>query len=171
MKAIILLAALSLLLVGCAEEYGTLALSLTDAPLENVEALEVTITDIAVHTAGGQMAETNTTAPLAGWNVISEETQTFDLIEIKDTTVPLGTSDLPIGKYTQVRLTVESATATIDGEEYDVNVPSGVIKLNHPFDILAGVTTSLTLDFDAEQSLTETGNGYNLKPTIKIVQE
>jgi len=44
------------------------------------------------------------------------------------------------------------------------------IKLIHPFEIIEGETTELTIDFDAEKSIVKTGNGrYILKPTIKVI--
>lgn len=43
------------------------------------------------------------------------------------------------------------------------------IKLIHPFEIIEGETTELTIDFDAEKSIIKTGNGeYKLKPVIKV---
>jgi hypothetical protein len=44
------------------------------------------------------------------------------------------------------------------------------VKLVHPFTITGGGTTSLTLDFDAEQSVVQTGvTTYVLVPVIKVV--
>jgi hypothetical protein len=119
--------------------------------------------------------DTNTTAPeiQTGWIVFSDEEQTFDLILIEDVNDILGEKELEAGKYTQIRLLVTSAIATIDGEEKTLKVPSGKLKLIHPFTIEANKTTSLILDFDAEKSVVERGNSgsYNLKPTIKIETE
>ena len=101
------------------------------------------------------------------------EEKTFDLIAIQGVEEILGSKSLDPGKYTQIRLLVTSAIATINGTDYDVKVPSGKIKLIHPFTIISNQTTTLLLDFDAEKSLVERGKSgsYNLKPTIKIITE
>jgi len=117
--------------------------------------------------------DTNTTFTevQTGWIIFSNESQTFDLIAIQNVEEILGQKALEPGKYTQIRLLVTSAIATINGTEYNVTVPSGKIKLIHPFDIIANQTTTLLLDFDAEKSLVERGKTerYNLKPTIRII--
>jgi len=190
-----------LLIVGCTTgEKGTLVMQITDAPAElNIEKAMVTISEVQVHIAGSgeaeaeveneltgaETAEVETIAETeesedveeveektAGWFTIVSEAQTFDLMELVGVADVLGSADLEEGKYTQVRLTLDSALITIDGEEFDLTVPSGKIKLVKGFDIVAGETTTLTLDFDAQESVIATGAGdYKLKPTIKILSE
>jgi hypothetical protein len=46
------------------------------------------------------------------------------------------------------------------------------IKLNHPFEIVGGMVTKLTIDFDARKSIIKTGNGkYKMKPVISLSSE
>ena len=58
-------------------------------------------------------------------------------------------------------------------EEHNLNIPSNLqtgLKLIHPFEIIEGEITELTIDFDAEKSIIKTGNGnYKLKPTVKVI--
>jgi PKD repeat protein len=112
----------------------------------------------------------------SGWLTIVNASQTFDLIALQNVSALLGQQNLTAGKYTQIRLTVESANITInrsgEREEHTLKVPSSSIKLIHPFTITENKTTVLTLDFLVDQSIHETGNGkFLLKPTIKIIQE
>ncbi|MBA3063883.1 DUF4382 domain-containing protein [Candidatus Woesearchaeota archaeon] len=107
----------------------------------------------------------------AGWFTIVEGPKTYDLIEIKDVKEFLGQKDLTAGKYTQIRLTVDSAKLLISGEEKTLKIPSGSIKLVRNFDIKDGETTTLTIDFDAEKSVHQAGSTYIMKPTIKVIQE
>ena len=107
----------------------------------------------------------------AGWFTIVEGPKTFDLIEIKDVKEFLGEKELTAGKYTQIRLTVESAKLMISGEEESLKIPSGSIKLVKNFNIVDGGTTTLTIDFDAEKSVHQAGSIYIIKPTIKVIQE
>ena len=150
---------------------GTLTMKITDAPPKiNIEKAVVTLSKIQVHKAGGADEDPNATME-AGWHTVVEEAKTFDLIAIKDVKEMLGTADLETGKYTQVRLSLDSAKVTITGTEHDLNVPSDKLKLTKGFDIVADQETTLTLDFDAAESIHAAGDKYQLKPTIKIIQE
>lgn len=111
----------------------------------------------------------------SGWFTIVNESQTFDLLTLQNVTALLGEKNLTTGKYTQIRLTVESAIITINRsgvkEEHTLKVPSEKIKLIHPFTIVENETTVLILDFLVDKSIHETGNGkFMLKPTIKIIE-
>ena len=83
----------------------------------------------------------------------------------------LGTQKLDAGKYTQVRLTVDSAQVTIgNGTPELATVPSGELKFVHPFDIVANKTTVILMDFDAEKSVNTAGNGkVMIKPVVKLI--
>jgi PKD repeat protein len=112
----------------------------------------------------------------AGWYTIINTSQTFDLIALQNVTDLLGQENLTAGKYTQIRLTVESAIIIIntsDGntEEHVLTIPSNKVKLIKPFWIYENETTTLTLDFDIHESVHKTGNNkYMMKPTIKVIQ-
>jgi hypothetical protein len=145
---------------------GAVRVNLTDAPLEGVSAVNVTIASVEAHFAGGE-----------GWTTLVSEEQTFNLLELRDGVIAkLGEVDVPAGKITQMRLHLsESAAPSIvdaDGE-HAMGVPSGYqsgIKLVGCFDVAADETTEITLDFDAAESVHVTGNGaYEMRPTIKIL--
>lgn len=157
------------LLSGCVSEgTGTLVLQITDVPgdLNITEAL-VTMSEVRVHYAG--IDENGT---LGEWITIVDEPQTFDLIALQNVTELFGEANLSAGWYTQIRLHVDQALVTIDGEQYDLRIPSKKVKLIKPWKIEDNETLILTLDFDVQKSVHQTGNGkYVLRPTIKVVQE
>ncbi len=159
-------------LSGCVQsETGTLVMQMTDAPTDlNIEKALVTISNVEVHLAGANedVNATNET----GWFTVVKEERTFDLVKIKDVKELIGKSDLKAGKYTQIRLNVNKALVTIDGTEYDLTIPSKTIKLVKPFNIVENQTTTLTLDFDAKESIKSAGKDkYVMNPTIKVIQE
>jgi len=143
---------------------GTLLMQITDAPPElNITKALVTISDVEVHLAG---------ADEGGWFTVVEEAKTFDLIAIEDVKEFLGTAELSAGKYTQIRLNINEALVTINGTEYDLTIPSKTIKLVKSFNIEPNGTTTLTLDFDAQESIHSAGKDkYIMRPTIKVIQE
>jgi len=74
------------------------------------------------------------------------------------------------GKYTQIRLEVNSVTIVVGGDNYTAKVPSDKIKLVGNFDVTDNNTTEITLDFNGEKSVLVTGKGdYIFKPVIKLL--
>lgn len=160
----------AMLLVACSsQDTGTLVVKLTDAPSVQLEKAEVTISEVQVHTADENETDNESDA---GWTTVVSGPQTYDLLTLTDATVVLGDAVLPAGKYTQIRLSVESASIVVNGTTHTLTVPSGNIKLVRPFTIVENSTTTLVLDFDAQESVRETGNGkYLLQPVITVTQE
>jgi len=155
---------------------GTLRMTLKDSPFSDAKALLVTFTDVSVHqsdTADGT------------WTKITTGPRTCDLKRLQNAQDVLGTTTLPAGHYTQVRLLVATAALSftdattgdtcaaafnLSGPKVDVTIPSGEVKLNREFDISPNSTTSILLDFDGDRSVREMGNGsYSMSPVISIV--
>jgi hypothetical protein len=106
----------------------------------------------------------------AGWKTLMNTSKTFDLIELQGVKELLGNISLETGKYAQIRVYLSGATVTINGVKQSLKVPSGALKLIHPFTITDGGLTTLTLDFDAGKSVHKAGTKYMMKPVIKIIQ-
>ncbi len=149
------------------EGTGTIVMQLTDAPGLNITEALVTISQVSVHYAGTDQNDTNGT-----WITVINESQTFDLIQIQNATEFLGEVDLIAGWYTQIRLFVDSALVTIDGNQYDLKIPSKKVKLITPFLVQDNETLTLTFDFDVQKSVHKTGSDkFIMRPTIKVIQE
>lgn len=153
---------------GCVTtEKGMLTLKITDAPGElNISKALVTISYVEVHIASGGNNSS------AEWITVINESQQFDLIQLENITDFLGNTTLDVGIYTQIRLHIAEALVTIDGEQYDLEIPSKTVKLVNQFIIEPGMTTTLILDFDIKDSVHKTGsNKYILQPTIRVIEE
>lgn len=174
---ILLTATLAFFINGCnqtGDAVGNLKLQVTDKPLElNITGAFITISNIEVHKALKNESEDATTEN--SWFIVINETKTFDLIELKNQKIELGTRLMGVGKYTQVRLAIIDAKIKINGTEYNLTVPSGKIKLIKGFSIEENKTTILALDFELNESIHEVGNSlntrYSFEPVIKIIQE
>jgi hypothetical protein len=100
-----------------------------------------------------------------------EGAEQFDLLEIKGLEEVLAVGELEPGKYTQIRITVGSVEVKFgDDEEYqEAELTGGELKFVRPFDVVADETTILLLDFDAEKSVNDTGQGeVHVKPVVKL---
>ncbi len=162
-------------------EKGTLKIYLTDAPGDYRE-VNINISRIEGHIAGdGEEGEDK-----GSWEVLKEWSGGLevDLIKLEDVSILLASLELEPNKYTQLRIFLNGdASLVLEGEEgpdgptvtVPLEIPSSVntgIKLNRPFEIIAGMITKLTIDFDAEKSVVKTGNGkYKMKPVISLSSE
>ena len=141
---------------------AVLEVRVTDAPARQVSKVLVTVDNIQVNSA---MGETE-----AGWNTVVDEAKTFDLIAIAGVEEFLGSAELDPGRYNQIRLDVVEVQVTVDGEEQAATVPSGKLRIVGGFDLTAGETTVLTLDFDAEKSIVLRGKKEPLlKPVVHLL--
>lgn len=148
----------------------------------NITSLILTFSEVSVHKASDNEQINTSTEEMsstesnetdeAGWTVVVNETQTVDLLQFTDVTDILGQTVLDAGRYTQIRLKIDSAAVTIDENTYNLIIPSTVLKLNRGFITQANTTLELTLDFKAEKSLVQTGDGvFKLKPVIAVISE
>jgi len=151
---------------------GTVSVLLRDSPFSEAKAVLVSFSEVSVHASGG------------GWTTIPfpvDAPRTCDLKQLQAATDVLGTGSLPAGHYTQVRLTVSSAdlyfanpatggpcgSVTGTGSKSAVEIPSGQVILNRPFDLAEGATMQILLDFDGERSINQLGNGtYRMNPPV-----
>lgn len=145
---------------------GTLSIRITDAPA-NYEQVNITFAEIAAHVDGR-------------WVVVSASPVTINLLEWNNgNSVEVGRADLGPGKCTQIRLMVTHAEVVVGGVTHTLDIPSADqtgLKLITNFDIVAGSTYELILDFDAHRSIITTGppfnpTGYKLRPTIRVIEQ
>ena len=132
---------------------------MTDLPNPAISAIEIVAEQVQVHSA--------TTGE---WVTVIEQPVTFDLIAVTGIEEVLGSGTLDAGQYTQIRLTITSATITEDGQVFEATVPGDSLRIVRPFTIEPGETTIATLDFDAEQSVVAQGTGrYLLIPVVALL--
>ena len=138
---------------------ANLEIRATDAPPEGVTKILVTVSSIEVQKAGGD-----------GWQVVVPGPVDFDLVEIQGVEKTLGEALLDPGLYGQVRLVVDKAEVTVEGDTVSARVPSDKLKIVGGFSLEAGQTTILTLDFDAAKSVVIAGKrNVLIKPVIKML--
>jgi hypothetical protein len=107
----------------------------------------------------------------AGWIPLDiTAPATFDLLKIKGLDELFAASQVEAGKYTQIRLTIDNVQVALgDKQAEEVKLPSGELKLVKSFNVVEGGTTEILIDFDAEKSVTVTGEGKVIvKPVVKL---
>lgn len=160
---------------------GTLSVKMTDAPSCGYDHVWVTVTKVRVH-----KSDTASDAD-PGWSEVAvtpdpgSDGRRIDLLSLQNGVLAeLGQTALPEGHYTQVRLVLSGASGanqlvlTSDKSVVNLDTPSAQqsgLKLKRGFDVAAGDTVDLVLDFDACKSIVKAGasNRYNLKPVVSVI--
>ena len=160
---------------------GSLRVMLKDSPFHDASAVLVTFNEVSVHQ--------DTDADFTPLKFAADATsRTCDLLRLQKDNAQdvLGIGTLDAGHYTQVRLAVAEAKLYLGapstgdacgpglippaGTPIALTIPSGEVKLNREFDVPEGGTTLMSLDFDGDHSIIQTGNGsYMMKPIIAVV--
>jgi hypothetical protein len=176
LAAVTILVLLAALGVNCVAStasagMGRIEVRVTDAPPEyGITEIWVTVLDseeegVAVHKAGDDGDGEWITIPITGENP-------FDLLQLQkaDLDALLATEEITAGKYTQIRMTIDTVEVRIgDGDLQPAILPSGKLKFVRPFEVVDGETTIILLDFIADKSVTVTGNGKIIvKPVVKL---
>jgi len=171
-KRVLLLALVTLVLIaGCgggSSSTGTISVNLADArPLlpTGTEKVQITLSEISLLKQEGSWVSLS----------MPSNPYTVDLLELTDgNSVNLvAPIELSAGKYTRVRVGVTSATITIGGTDYPVEIPPESLQAdkNIEIDITKDSIMEITLDFDLSLSIVTVAPGtYSLQPLMHIVK-
>lgn len=131
---------------------------------QTVKSLILTVKKVEVHLARSK--DKNNI-----WETINMPLPlSLDLVQLIDGgVVNLGLTKLAAGQYTEVRLYVQSAAATLEEGNVvnlEINGKDKVVRVVQNFKVEVNKNTNLIMDFDAMHSVVYTGNKYLLKPVV-----
>ncbi len=137
---------------------------MTDAP-GDYDEVNVEITGAEVH------------SDVNGWTKLNVKAGIYNLLDLtngKDTLIANG--QVAVGTVSQIRLYLGTNNSVkFKGNVYPLKTPSGQtsgLKLQVNATLTAGINYSLLLDFDADKSIVQTGDGkFLLKPVIRVVNK
>lgn len=158
---------------------GTMRVAMTDAPACGFKAVNVTVERVRVHQSA-TAADAD-----GGWQDITlAAPKQIDLLSLTNgVLVELGSTALPAGRYTQIRLQLSgnSALAPLansvvldDDRTVPLDTPSALqsgLKMKADIDVAADQVADVVLDFDACKSVVKLGQSgrYNLKPVLRVL--
>ena len=159
-----LLCAAVLFLAACHKEKELVRLNvrLTDNPA-NFQQVNVDIRQLRAKMAGDS----------SQWLILSTNAGVYNLLDFQngiDTLLATGT--LPGDRLMELRLILgDNNSVVADGVQFPLDAPSAQdsgLKIKVDQDLNLDVNT-LTVDFDAQESILQTGaGGYKLKPVIRV---
>lgn len=154
---------------------GTLVIALKDEDHKIpggavVKSMNFTLTDVEVY-----YNKTNNTAK---WVQLINGIKTLDLLKYTTNFAKVAQMDVDAGSYDKIRLKFSSGSISITStllyiynpRKYDLTVPSETV-VNHAFNVSSGGTLTLILDFDVENSIMHTADGYSMTPIIKVSEQ
>ena len=168
---------------------GSLKLSVTDAPVDDAEAVWIKFRAVEFKPEGGSPVRHEL---LGAGNPQVPAPQSINLLPLQEgrSAVLVNDLELPAGRYEWIRLIVDNVEnerdsyIVIEGNECELRVPSGDesgLKLIRGFTLSANGSVALTVDFDLRKSIVEPpgqqGTGidctqaYLLKPVLRLVQD
>ena len=181
-------AGLALLLTACGggggsdSGSGSLSLGLTDGPVENLDQVVVTFTEVIVHPADGGsdlVFDVTDNGATSGITVDLKTLGQGNSIRLLDD------ETLPAGKYSWIRLVIDPdmtyVVEDVGGSQLLLDCSScdeSHLKLNRSFSIAADGVVDFTIDFDLRKSITlqqpnkvpYTDYQYKLRPTLRILE-
>lgn len=140
--------------------FSKLSVRLHDMPVD-YDSVKVEIVEVLVHTNED------------GWISLPAQTGIYDLLLLQDgiDTLLVPPMSIPSGNLSQIRFILgDENTVVIGGVSHDLSLSSqdeSGLKINVHEEFLNNEEYTIIVDFDAAQSVLETGNGtYKLKPVL-----
>jgi hypothetical protein len=149
-------------LTACHNGTGTIQIHLTDAPGDYKE-VNVEIKEVRVKMEKG-----------SGWKSLNTQQGIYNLIHLQNIDTLLATGLVPAGAVKEVRLVLGSNNSIMlnDNTIHPLEAPSAEysgLKIKVHKKIADDQIATLLVDFDAELSVVESGNGkYLLNPVLQL---
>ena len=139
----------------------TLRIRMTDAPAA-LDEVNIDLKEVNVKFANDT----------SSWIYMDTKAGIYNLLSLQngiDTLI--ASSTYPTGNVKEIRLVVgDQNTVVENGQSYPLTIPSGAssgLKIKVNKDLQQGLD-SLLIDFDAALSVQKEGDGFKLRPVIKI---
>jgi hypothetical protein len=140
---------------------ANLAVMLTDAPIDDVQQVQIFFTSVTAKPVG-RPVETL---------VLQLAENPVDLLTLSDRSIVFAAGVVEEGRYEFMHINIDEQRSYLveNGVRKSLRVPSGEVKVLGGFTVDENTRTTLTLDFDAKESLVRLGNGdWLLRPIIVI---
>lgn len=137
---------------------GSLAIRVRDTPIAWSQVL-ITFSAVSVHPANAPND--------SGWVPLPLQVAQVDFLALGNLTHLLTFDRVAPGPYSAVRILISSASGVLSsGDPIVLSVTSGVLEAPASFLVRGGITTTVTLDLNLAQSITQTSMGWVFAPVL-----
>jgi hypothetical protein len=138
---------------------GRLAILMTDAPIDDLSEVHVYITGVSTQVNGGTILS------------MHENFGDAELLALRNKTMTVVNTEIPSATYNYVGFDLDESQSYVieNGVRKSLSIPNGSVRVEGPFNVTEGATTTVTLDFDAKKSLTHHSDGsWSMNPVVKV---
>ena len=122
---------------------GTVLNTLASAKIANADHVYVTVGNVWIHHAGHSQSD--------GWELVSNQTQTVDLVALANNTMSLPKAQIPVGGYDNVRMELTNVTWAFNKTTTRLSVESTQLQARLQFTIQAGGEVTITMMIGGHQ--------------------
>lgn len=156
---------------GTSPSFNNLSIRITDAPSDELSEANIFFVDLTVKRRG-EAVERDVPLVLGGTD------NPLNILALADQIIPLAAGSVDPGTYEFIMVNLDqdqSFVIEVDDDRKDLRIPSQEVKILGPFEVQEDGVTTVTLDFQADESLIKTGpsqgeGGWVLRPVIAIAQ-
>lgn len=167
--------AMLLLYPGCRKDNNNAAHPNTQMYMRMMDAPSpYAFSEVNVDVTGVEVNITSLENGQAAWYTLNAHAGVYNLLDLANgMDVLIGDAYVPPGMITQVRLKLgpNNTVTDISGHTQALTIPSGNesgLKINVHEQLVSGSPFTMYLDFDAAQSIHQTGNGtYIMNPVLR----
>lgn len=131
---------------------GTVSVTAHSTGIEKADHIYITVNSILAHVKG--QSDSN------GWKVISNQSQTIDLVSLASSTNHLTTGSLPVADYDSVRLEISNVTWVFNKTTTILPPNSPNLDATLDFTITAGRQVTVLLILSGQQQGIETSRFF-----------
>lgn len=159
--AAVSLGVLLIVLVYPAISTGTVSVEIRSMKIDRADHVYVTVNRIWAH----QKGQTATSA----WTLVSNQSQTIDLISLQNSTQSLGSGHVAVASYDSIRLEVSNVTWAFNKTTTNLSTTSSQLDTNLDFIVQAGKGSSITIILGGHQEVIGATKFFitNLNATLK----
>ncbi len=141
---------------------GTVSIQVSDTPIAWTRVV-VTFSAVSVLPSGG--------ASSTGWVSLPLQTAQVDLLGLGNGSRLLALDRLSPGTYVSVRVVVSAAYGVMSsGDPVVMSVSGGILEADTTFLVRGGGTTTVTVDLNLAQSISQTNTGWVFSPVLGPTQ-
>ena len=128
---------LVVILVYPALSTGTVSIILGSTSITNADHVYVLVGDVWVHRVGQSSSD--------GWRLVSNQSQTVDLVSLKDSTLAFAKGQVPVGRYDEIRMAISNVTWVLDQTTTRLSVQIPQLQANLEFKAQAGRGSTISV--------------------------